>query len=82
MAVAAVLCWYYGEAGIVDADLFAMPEPEPRMEFAIVEGPCFGGPDLTDLAVAVLIAGAVGGIGAIPVGWAARRLFLLRKEDG
>lgn len=80
LAVGAVLCWYQRDVGIVDADLFTMAEP--RMEFAIVEGPCFGGPGLTELAVAILIASAVGGIGAIPVGWAARRLFLLRKEDG
>ena len=49
------------------------------MEFEIVEGPCFGGPDPAEFVLALLIVSVMGGMAAIPVGWASRRLFLLRN---
>lgn len=81
LAVWAGSAWVAAESwGAGQIERLLRPEP-PGMQFTIVESGCFS-PGPMDVLIVCFLLSMAAALGAIPAGWAARRLFPVQQEGG
>jgi hypothetical protein len=81
LAATAGRAWISAESWFADRIERLLHFDPPGLRFSIAEGPCFG-PGPMDVVYLCVVLSLIAGFGAVPVGWAARRLFPVQQEGG